>query len=625
MNKHEFKLVTPVTGKVINMSQINDPVFSQKMMGDGFAVQPSNEEIVAPIAGKIITIAKTKHAIGIKTTSGLEVLLHLGIDTVKLDDKPFTIEVSVGQEVKAGQDLAKVNLAQLKEAKIDDTIIVAITNSSEKVKELTIDVGEHQAGEEVATGIVKEQAVSEDTNNNAKQNLGEQILNAIGGKENVIGLTHCATRLRFTVKDDKLVDLDKEKSLTGVLGAVKAGGQYQIVIGQNVADIYNQIIPLIDTDAKNVAETNKNENWVSKALDIITGIFTPILPAITGAAMIKTLLIILQLFHVLSTTSPTYIILNMVGDTAFTFLPIFLAYSSSKKFGLNPYVGMVLGAMLLQPTWTQLVKAGKPINLFGFLPVTLASYGSTVIPIILIIWVASYVDKFAKKISPEKVRFFLQPSITLLVMIPIAFCAVGPLGYLIGKGLGSVISQVQTHAIWALPIIFGTLAPLFVMTGMHYAVTIPLVLTSVASQGFDMLGIGYLVSNIAQGAAGLAVGMYAKKNDNLRALAYSSGITALLGVTEPVLYGVNLKYKKPFVAVMIGGFFGGLIGGIFQVKRMTFAPTGLTTLPIFIDPKNPMNFVGAIIGIVVSFVITFVLTIIMIKKDPKLQNEIGAN
>jgi len=533
MSESQFSLAAPVSGKLISLKEINDPVFSQGLMGTGFGIIPNTKEVVSPISGEIVMIASSKHAIGLKSSNGAEILIHMGINTVELNGLPFKLDIHEHDIVKKGQLLATVDLTMIREKELDPTVITVITNTKQMVDSLALTGTQANVGETAA--IVTKSAISAEPtlSQDAESTLGEQILSAVGGETNISGLTHCATRLRFTLKNDQLPNDEQIKNMAGVLGVARAGGQYQVIIGQNVPTIYQQIIDKIgEPESEASANPSKDTKWFSRLLDLITGIFTPILPAITGAAMIKTLLIILTLLNVITTKSQTYIILSFVGDTAFSFLPIFLAYTASKKFGLNPFIGMVLGAMLLHPNWTALVAAGNPVHLFGFLPVTLATYTSTVIPIILIIWIASYIDKFAEKISPNAIKFFTQPFLTLLIMVPIAFVFVGPLGFLVGKGLGAVITAIQTKALWLLPLLFGIFAPVFIMTGMHYAVTIPLVLTSIATQGFDMLGIGYLVSNIAQGAAALAVGQKTK-DTKLRALAFSSGLTALLGITEP--------------------------------------------------------------------------------------------
>lgn len=463
------------------------------------------------------------------------------------------------------------------------------------------------------------------------QKLASEIMNNVGGKENITGYTHCATRLRLNLKDPSKFDEPALKKIKGVMGTIIGGGQYQVIIGTDVSHVYDAMSPMLDNQGSSSSadekpdqtDDGKKESAFSRILDTISGIFTPILPAITGAAMIKTLLIILTMTGLMDKNGQTYAFLTFVGDTPFYFLPILLSYSAAKKFKMNPMIGMTLGLMMIHPTFTSIVEAGEPITIFGFMPVTLATYTSTVIPVILVVWVASYVERFADRISPKAIRFFLKPMLTLLIMVPLAFCVVGPLGTIVGSGLEYVLNIVQTQAPWSLPIIFGVVAPIVIMFGMHYVVTIPLVMSAIAASGYDMLGAGFLVANMGQAAAAMAVAVLSKDVD-FKALAGSTGLTALFGVTEPAMYGVNLKLRKPFIGAMCGGLAGGIICGINAVKRITFGPTGLATIAIFIDPSNSMNFVWAIIGAAVSFAVSFAVTFVTVRKDRAIMNEIGA-
>lgn len=455
--------------------------------------------------------------------------------------------------------------------------------------------------------------------------LAKEILTNIGGKDNIKSFTHCATRLRFNLIDESKFNQDSLKKVSGVIGTVMSGGQSQVIIGTDVSHVYDELKLLIPDNNENLNKKDIIEEEKSKTsmiLDTISGIFTPILPAITGASMIKVIVILLSMTGILKEGTQTYKILTFVGDTPFYFLPIMLSYSAAVKFKMNPMMGLVLGLMLIHPTYIDMVNVGDPVKLFEILPITLTKYTSTVIPIILIIWVASYVEKFADKISPKSVRFFLKPLITLLIMIPLAFVFVGPLGTIVGSWLESILNVMQIQVPWSLPIIFGILAPIFIMFGMHYVVTIPLVMTAININGFDMLGPGFLVSNMGQAGAALAIALLAK-NVDFKAMSLSSGLTALLGVTEPAMYGVNLRLKKPFIAALIGGGTGGLICGLSGVKRIVFGPTGLTTLPIFIDPNNPMNIMFTIIGVIASFAMSFGITYYISKKDVKMMNEIS--
>lgn len=441
--------------------------------------------------------------------------------------------------------------------------------------------------------------------------LAKEILENIGGQENIKYVTHCATRLRFNLMDDTKIDSESIKKIKGVTGSINKGGQFQVVIGTDVSHVYDEVMKItksIVSENNDLSSVKNKEGIISRVLDTIAGIFTPVLPAITGAAMVKTLLILLtSVFKIMSTQSQEYIILNFAADTTFYFLPIMLAHTSAKKFGMNPFMAMTLGGVLLHPTFLTLVNASPqvPLSFFG-LPVTLAKYGSTVIPIILIVWAGSYIERFADKVSPKAVRFFLKPLLTLLIMIPVSLVVVGPLGAIIGNYVSYIMGILYNSTPWLIPILLGAFSPLLVMTGMHYAL-LPIVMQSMTVYNYDLMGVGYLVANIAQGAAALAVARKTK-NKNFKSIAGSAAFTALIGITEPAMYGVNIKLKKPFYAVMISGGLSGIYCGIMSVRRLAFAPTGLATLPIFIDPSRSSNLINAVIGCIIAFIVSYLLT-----------------
>ena len=459
-----------------------------------------------------------------------------------------------------------------------------------------------------------------------------EILPLIGGKENILSLVHCATRLRFSLADGEAFQAEELKKVKGVMGAMFTGGQYQVIIGTDVNHVYDNLLHMTgleggsveiveQADLKNGGSGN-GSGKMAKAMDIISSLFTPAIAAITGAAMIKVVLVILTMTGLMDASGQTYQMCSMVGDAPFYFMPVILAYTSSVKFGVDPMVGLTIGLCMVHPTYLSLIDAGEAVRMFGLLPVNLAKYTSTVLPVILVIYVASWVQKLAEKLSPKVIRFFFKPLLTLIIMTPLTFCIVGPLGNLCGKVLEGGLSIVQVNAPWFLPIFFGAFGPIVIMLGMHYAVTIPLALAAIQAFGYDMLGPGFLVANIAQGAAALAVAVLAKDKD-FKSLATSTGVSAILGTTEPALYGVNLRLKKPLYASILGGLIGGIICGIAGVKRIVFGPTGLTSIAIFIDPDNGMNFVFALIGVAATFAATFVITYALVRKDRGILKEIG--
>ncbi len=441
--------------------------------------------------------------------------------------------------------------------------------------------------------------------------LARIIIENVGGKENVSALTNCATRLRFNLKDDTKANTDKLKNTKGVMGVVNKGGQYQVIIGSDVANVCKAINEIANFEgASKVGEEEDKRNPVVKVLDTIAGIFTPIIPAITGAGMLKAVMALLVSFKLIDTTSQTYSILNFMADAAFYFLPFLLANSAAKKFKCNPYMAMTIAGVLMHPNFTAMInsakQAGTSISFIG-LPVTMATYSSSVIPIILGVWFMSFVEPVADKVSPNAIKFFTKPLITLVVAGIVTLVFLGPLGNICGNGIAAGIAFLDQYAKWLVPLIVGTFSPLLVMTGMHYGL-IPIGINNLATAGFDtVVGPGMLGSNIAQGAAALAVACKTK-NKELKQLASSAGITGVCGITEPAMYGVTLKLKKPLIGVMLGGGVSGLFLGIFGVGRYTSGSPGLLALPGYIGTDGFTNIMFACIGAAIAFVVSFVVT-----------------
>ena len=358
---------------------------------------------------------------------------------------------------------------------------------------------------------------------------------------------------------------------------------------------------------------------VNRIISVISTTFTPVIPALIGGGMIKAVLSILVLFNLVNEASSTYEIINFISDAPFYFMPVLLAYGASQKFKTSPIMAMTMACALLHPTWSGLVAAGSPLTFFGA-PVVLVDYASSVIPIILSVWIMSYVEKFAEKYSPSIIKFFLKPLLVMFISVPIALIIVGPLGNLLNDLVQSGANYLNAHVSWLIPMLMGAFQPFLTLTGTAWAMT-PIATSQISTLGYEIVnGPGMLASNIAQGGATLAVALKAK-DENLKSLASSSGFTAVMGITEPCLYGVLLKLKRPFVASMIGGAAGGIYAGITGLVRYAFVSPGLTAIPAFIG-KNPMNVVHAIVTIIISFVVGFVASWILGFKEDAPQEEV---
>lgn len=453
---------------------------------------------------------------------------------------------------------------------------------------------------------------------------GLKALEVVGGKDNVKNLTHCATRLRFEVKDRSKVDLEKLNSVPGVLKALESAGQFQFVIGPSVNECYQAVADEIgiaggavdDNHPEDMAPSGKKDdkgNLVQKALGLISGIFIPVLPALIASGMIKALLTILTRMSLVNTESGVYTIITFVADSVFYFLPVLLAATSAKVFGMSQGLAMMLGTMLLHPTFSNAVSAGTSLDIFG-LSVRMTSYNATVIPIILIVWVASYVEKFGTRFLPDVVKYVFRPLLVMIVMIPLSFCVLGPIGAIMGDGLAALLTWLQNTIPWLLPTFIGTIAPLMVLFGLNNC-TIPLIYAQMSAVGYETVaGPGMLAHNIAEGAASLALALKSK-DTTIRQEALTTSFTALFGgITEPAIYGFTLRFKNVLPCVMIGGAAGGLFAGLSGLVRYATAAPSIVTLPTYMG-EDPSNIWKAVATLAIAFVVTFVLVFFVKTED----------
>lgn len=442
----------------------------------------------------------------------------------------------------------------------------------------------------------------------------KQIYDTVGGEANINYLTHCVTRLRFRLKDESKVDDEKVKQIPGVMGINHQNGQYQVIIGNAVSDYYDQIIKLGDFPTDESGDSNKTDtkeekgNLFDQFTSFISSCMSPLIPALIGGGMIKVILILLTTVGWMSDKSQTYTILSVFGDAPFYFLPIELAITASKYHKVNQLMAVIAGAILIHPNFITLVNSGKAIHLMG-LPVTAARYSSSVIPILLIVWAMKYLEAFLEKVVPSSFKSILKPLLEIFIVGVVSLVIIGPTGTWAGELLSGIVLLIQKHAAWLAMPLMAAFMPLIVMTGMHWAFSPIFLAASIASPDSLILP-AMLAANIGQGAASLAVAVKTK-NKNTRQIASAAAVSALLaGVTEPALYGVTLKYKKPLYASMISGAITGLFMGIVNLKAFAFAVPSILAIPQFVNKAIPNNFIYALIVLVASLVITFVLTLV---------------
>ncbi|HEM5324174.1 TPA: PTS glucose transporter subunit IIA [Streptococcus suis] len=436
------------------------------------------------------------------------------------------------------------------------------------------------------------------------KNTALAILEAVGGEKNVLRATHCVTRLRLELKDEDIVSDERVKSISGVIGIMKKNGQYQIILGNDVANYYKEFTALGKFDSDSVQQVKK-ANVLEQVIEYIAGSMTPLIPAMLGGGMIKVLVIVLPMLGLLKADSQSISFLAFFGDAPYHFMPIFLAYSASQKLKVTPTLAMSVAGILLHPNFVQMVSTGDPLHFLGA-PVTPASYGSSVIPILIMVWLMKYIEAIFNKVTPAVTKSFLQPTLVLLVSGFIALVLVGPLGVIVGEGLSQLVEQMHGVAGWLTLAVLGAIMPFIVMTGMHWAFAPIFLAASIATPDVLILP-AMLGSNLAQGAASMAVA-FKSKNSNTKQIAFAAGFSALFaGVTEPALYGVTLKYKKPLYAAMIGGGLAGLFVGLTGVKAYLFAVPSLIALPQFIYSEAASNITNAMIAAAISIIVTFIL------------------
>lgn len=448
--------------------------------------------------------------------------------------------------------------------------------------------------------------------------VSRSIVDAIGGVENITAVTHCMTRLRFVLKSDEPVDLARLKSINGVMGVVKTDSQCQVIIGNTVSQAYDEVIKLLPEAAEQEIRPVARSHWSfrragSGILDALIGTMSPLIPAIIGASMIKLLAMILEMSGILTKGSSTLILLNVIGDGAFFFLPIMVAASAAIKFKTNMSLAIAISGVMVHPAFIDLMaKAaqGQTVEFMG-IPITAVKYTYTVIPALCMTWILSYIERWVDKITPAVTKNFLKPMLIVLIASPIAIIFIGPVGIWIGSGISSLVYTIHHYLGWLSVAIMGAIWPLLVMTGMHRVFT-PTIIQTIAETGKEgMVMPSEIGANLALGGSSLAVA-WRTKNPELRQTALAAAASAIIaGISEPALYGVALRLKKPLVASLITGFFCGAVAGIGGLASHSMASPGLFTSVQFFDPQNPMSIVWVfgvmILAIVMSFVVTLLL------------------
>lgn len=460
--------------------------------------------------------------------------------------------------------------------------------------------------------------------------MARQIIQDIGGSGNVVSITHCMTRLRFNLKDMSIPQDETIKQIAGVLGVARSGGQYQIIIGQTVNEVYDAVVAAGNLNQsapvnEQITEDLGTKKWTWKSvgntiLNKIAGSLTPLIPMLIAASMFKMLVAVLgpTMLNVISVKSDLYQLFSLVGDAGFYFFPVAIGYTAAKQFAASPILGIFLGAIMLDPGLVKIVAAGKPFTVYG-IPMHLTNYGSTVVPILLSVWIMSYVERFFNQKIPASLRTIFAPTLTIAVMLPLSLCVLGPLGGFLGEYVSkAIISFGQLGGIAAIIGVglIGALWEILVMTGMHL-VLISAMITIVAQTGHDnFIMLGSIAASMA--VAGMSLGASLRiKDKQEKSLAFSYFIANFIGgVTEPGLYGLAIKYRRPFLGMMIGGFAGGIYAAITHVSAYVVVPVANFMCLSGYVGGSTANLINGVISGAIALIVAAIATY-MIGVEPK--------
>ena len=711
-------IVSPLTGEVIELPDVPDPVFSSKVMGEGFGIKPLIGEVLAPADAEVVMVAETQHAVAFKMDSGLEILLHLGINTVELKGGPFHLNVSAGDRVRAGEAIGTMDLAGIAAAGKKTESVLVFTNGDECLASLDVKTGLADAGGEAARVTLKGAAAkaqaraktarvgaddssdgtdvaahtangsaspgamapkTEGTNPMKNNGLSgpnkrkgkkkaasaeehaqldaaaRNIVEGVGGAGNVRKVIHCITRLRFYLKDEALADDSAVIDIDEVIDVARAAGQYQVVIGPKVGQVYESIVKLLPRNSEDDALGGEEERerpttpfgWVkygfSSLIGVITGSMIPIIGVLAASGILKGILAILTYYEVVDKDGSTYTFIEAMASSMFYFLPIIVGFTAARRLGANPIIVAIIGGVLCFPSLVTMsnphgdkyrivAELGDTVfnaDFFG-IPVALPTgeeglaYTSTIFPIIIAAWLASKIEPWLKRWIPAVIHSMFAPLIEIFVISTLVLVVFGPLVMFFSGFIANGIDSVIDFNYILAGLVIGGLYQTLVIFGLHWAV-IPIIASQLAAyhgNGPSKINAIVSVTMIAQGAGALAIWVKSK-NPRIKQIAGPATISAMCGVTEPAMYGLNLKYGRAFITASIGGAVGGLVTGLLNVNMWGFvgAFVGFTS---FINKQTgeiDSSFTGFWIASFVTVIVAFACTYLFGFKDSDLETE----
>ncbi|GGG80913.1 beta-glucoside-specific PTS transporter subunit IIABC [Corynebacterium pelargi] len=464
------------------------------------------------------------------------------------------------------------------------------------------------------------------------QDIAADIVQLVGGAENVMSLTHCITRLRFKLKDEGLADTQALKNHDAVVTVMQSGGQYQVVIGNDVADVYAEVEPLLNVSSEDTEDAPKEGNLLTRFVDVVSAIFQPILGLMAACGMLKGLNLLFNNLGWYEQSSGIYIILGAIGDGLFMFLPVFLGYTAASKFGLKPMLGMLIGIIMCFPTIqaSALSADGSPISTlfadtpyatdvymsFLGIPVVSMDYTSTVIPVIFVVYAASYIARFFDRVIPDLVKFFFSPMLTLLVAVPLGLLLIGPVAALGSSAIADLVISLRDVSPLLAGLLVGLTWQILVIFGLHWGF-IPVYINNIVTNGYDNVMMPFFACTFATSAVVLGV-FFKTKDKKIKQLCMPNFISGIFGVTEPAIYGILLPLKKPLYISCIAGGIGGAFYGAMNFRKFVMGGMGIFEFPGMMNPDgSPDNLYVAFAGVAISMLSGFILTMLFYKESPQ--------
>ena len=607
----DIKVDSPLKGNLIELSEVKDPAFSSGAMGRGAAIAEPEGKVYAPFDGKVTVFFETKHAIGLHSADGIDLLIHVGLDTVNLNGEHFTAHVAQDDEVKRGQLLLEFDVEAIKKAGYDVTTPIVVTNTPDYNK-IDIVMGDKVVS---SSGKAEEAPSAADDEKYAgmskEERVAAQILEHIGGKENIRSVEHCATRLRLILKDKSKIEEKAIEAIDGVKGQFFAAAQFQIILGTGFVDkVYAVVVRGNETLA---GSSNKEAAYdemttVQKISRTFGDVFVPIIPVLVATGLFMGLRGMSQSLG-LQFSDNVLKMSQILTDTAFAFLPALVAWSTMKKFGGTPVIGIVLGLMLVAPQLPNAyaIAGGEaqpiPMDILG-ITVPVVGYQGSVLPALVLGIFAAKLQQLFKSFVPDVVDLIVTPFLTLLISMLVGLLVVGPIMHTLEIAIFGAVRAFLELPFGIGGFIVGGLQQVIVVSGVHHVFN-ALEVQLLASTGRDAFNAIITGAIVAQGGAAVAVAAKTK-NAKKRALYISSAIPAFLGITEPAIFGINLRFVKPFVYALVGGAFAGATASIMHLAGTGM---GITVIPgtlLYLDHLVEYLIVNAI-GFGIAFALTFTL------------------